>query len=250
MARTDVRLDVAVAERFDLTRSQAAAVIMAGRVTVNGQPARKAGQPVPADAVVEYDGAALPVSRAAGKLAGALDRWSVPLPDSVVLDVGASTGGFTQTALDRGARHVYAVDVGHGQLAWKLRNDPRVTSLERTDIRAMGATMLPETPNLAVIDVSFISLRQVLPAVAGLLPPGAPVIALFKPQFEVGRETASKHRGVITDQGIVESTLKELTGWLNDHGWTVRESVESTVTGAKGNRERLLWLATPRPDGR
>ena len=245
MARANVRLDVAVAERYGLTRSQAAAVIMAGRVTVDGRAGRKAGQPVAADARIEYDEAPLPVSRAAGKLAGALDQWSVPLKGKLILDVGASTGGFTQTVLNRGARHVYAVDVGHGQLAWPLRNDPRVTSLERTDIRKLAPDTLPEPPDLAVVDVSFISLTQVLPAVARRLPPGAPVIALFKPQFEVGRRVASKYRGVISDPAVVEAAFTEFTDWLAAHDWTLRQSAESTVPGTKGNRERLVRLETP-----
>lgn len=239
------RLDVVVAERFGLTRTQAAAVIMAGRVTVDGRPARKAGQTVAPDASVEYDAESLPVSRAAGKLAGALDAWSLPLKDLTVLDVGASTGGFTQIALERGAQHVYAVDVGHGQLAWPLRNDPRVTNLERTDIRKLGAGTLPQLPDLAVVDVSFISLKQVLPAIANVLPGGSLVIALFKPQFEVGREVASKYRGVIDDLAAIESAFSELTQWLTEHGWILQDWVESTVPGTKGNRERLVRLRIP-----
>lgn len=240
------RLDTVVAERFGLSRSRAAAVIMAGKVRVDGAPARKAGQSVAPDARIEYDDEPAPVSRAAGKLAGALDEWSVPLDGTVVLDVGSSTGGFTQTVLERGARHVYAVDVGRGQLAWSLRNDPRVTSLERTDIRSLAPDDLPERPDLAVVDVSFISLKQVLPAVAALLPQGAAVVALFKPQFEVGRETAAKHRGVIADPAAVDAALDGLTGWLAGRGWSVLASAESAVPGAKGNRERLLRLETPR----
>jgi 23S rRNA (cytidine1920-2'-O)/16S rRNA (cytidine1409-2'-O)-methyltransferase len=241
-----MRLDVAVAERFSLSRNKAAAVIMAGRVTVDGKPARKAGQPVSPTAKIEYDAEPMPVSRAAGKLAGALDGWTIPFEGKRVLDVGASTGGFTQTVLDRGARGVFAVDVGHGQLDWSLRNDERVTNLERTDVRSLKPDSLPAQPDVAVADVSFISLTQVLPSVAKLVPASATVIALFKPQFEVGRDIASKHRGVIDDPAIVEAAFTEFADWLTKHGWTIKEWVESTVPGTKGNRERLIWLETPR----
>lgn len=241
-ART-VRLDTAVAARFGLTRTKAAAVILGGQVTVNGQTARQAGRPVADGAVIEYHGEPPAVSRAAGKLAGALEQWPIPVDGLIVLDVGASTGGFTETALERGARHVYAVDVGHGQLAWPLRNDRRVTNLERTDIRKLDS--LPETPDLATVDVSFISLELVLPSVSKLLRPGAPVVALFKPQFEVGRAVASKHRGVIRDSTAVTAAFVKFTGWAGRHGWAVRDSAESSVTGTKGNRERLVWLETP-----
>ncbi len=240
------RLDVAVAARFRLTRTKAAAVIMAGEITVDGQPARKPGQSVPDGAALERDRKSSEVSRAAGKLAGALDRWPLDLEGKIVLDVGASTGGFTQTTLERGARHVYAVDVGHGQLAWPLQNDDRVTNLERTDIRKLEPAAWPKPPDLAVADVSFISLRQVLPSIAGLLRPGADVVALFKPQFEVGQAIASKHRGVIRDPQVIETALTGFIAWLGDHDWTLREQVESSVVGTKGNRERVVWLVTPR----
>ncbi len=241
-ART-VRLDDAVAARFGLARTKAAAVILAGQVTVDGRTVRQAARPVADGAAIEYHGEPPAVSRAAGKLAGALEQWPIPIADRTVLDVGASTGGFVQTALERGARHVYAVDVGRGQLAWPLRNDRRVTNLERTDIRKLDS--LPTVPDLATVDVSFISLELVLPSVAGLLQPGATVVVLFKPQFEVGRAIATKHRGVIRDPAAVEAAFAKFTDWAERHGWTVRESAESTVAGTKGNRERLVWLITP-----
>lgn len=237
------RLDVVVAGRFGLTRTQAAAAIMAGRVKRDGKPLIKAGQSVPDDADLEYDGSDQAVSRAGGKLAGALDAWPIKTQGITALDVGSSTGGFTEVLLERGATHVIAVDVGRGQLAWKLRQDDRVTSLEQTDIRSL--IKLPKPASLAVVDVSFISLRQVLPAVAELLGPSQPVIALFKPQFEVGQKTASQHRGVITDQEAVEAAFVEFSTWLTEHGWTLKEQMESPVHGTKGNIERLAWLQTP-----
>lgn len=237
------RLDVLVAKRFGLTRSQAAAAIMAGRVSRDGQALTKAGQSVSEDAALSYDDSEPAVSRAGEKLGNALDRWKVSVNGMIVLDVGASTGGFTEALLKRGASRVIAVDVGTGQLAWKLRQDDHVISLEQTDIRNLKE--LPEPADMAVVDVSFISLANVLPAVAALIGPQQPVIALFKPQFEVGRAVASRYRGVITDPAAVEAALSELRQWLDTHGWTILAEIESSVPGAKGNVERLLRLRTP-----
>jgi 23S rRNA (cytidine1920-2'-O)/16S rRNA (cytidine1409-2'-O)-methyltransferase len=237
------RLDARVAELEGISRTQAATLIMAGAVKVDGQPGRKPGQPVKENQVVQVETKLPPVSRASGKLAGALEAWPLEIKGIVALDVGSSTGGFTELLLEKGATQVYAVDVGTGQLAWKLRTDPRVVSMERTDIR--NVSELPETPQLAVIDVSFISLRKVLPAVHKLLPAGAPVIALFKPQFEVGKKEADRGHGVITDQALVTATLEAFTEELSASGWEAVGQIESPVTGTKGNRERLLYLKTP-----
>lgn len=237
------RLDIVVAERFGLSRTQAAAAIMAGKVSQDGRLLTKPGQSVPDGAEVAYDGSRPAVSRAGGKLAGALETWSIPVQGLTALDVGSSTGGFTEELLKRGAEHVIAVDVGTGQLAWKLRRDDRVTSLERTDIRTL--TELPRGVDLAVIDVSFISLTAVLPSVASLLEPGTPVIALCKPQFEVGRKVADKHRGVITDPALIEQAVSTVRSWLTDHHWKLQAEIDSPVAGTKGNVERLLWLETP-----
>ncbi|MSU76198.1 TlyA family RNA methyltransferase [Patescibacteria group bacterium] len=238
------RLDLLVAKRFGLTRTQAAAAIMAGRIKREGQLLTKAGQNVKEDTELEYDGQGAAVSRAGGKLAGALDAWPIKTNGITALDVGSSTGGFTEELLSREAAHVIAVDVGRGQLAWKLRQDDRVTSLEQTDIRKLETLSRPAS--LAVIDVSFISLDQVLPAVHELIGPEQTVIALFKPQFEVGRKTASKHRGVIKDSKAVEVAFKKFATWLNERGWQLKEQIESPVHGTKGNVERLVWLVTPR----
>lgn len=236
------RLDAKLAAQLDITRSKAAALILAGQVTADGQPARKPGQPVADDARLTV-ASPPPVSRAAGKLAPALDRWPITVKGRICLDVGASTGGFTETLLDRGARKIVAVDVGTGQLDWKLRNDPRVISLEKTDIRTL--VKLPAAADLATVDVSFISLRQVLPALAKLLPPGSPVIALFKPQFEVGKQVANRYRGVVTDPAVIREALEPFQVWATEHGWKWRANVAAAVTGRRGNREQVIWLTTP-----
>ncbi len=237
------RADAHVADALGVSRTKAQALIMAGTVRVGDAPVHKPGQPVDETAPVASDEKRPYVSRAAGKLAAALDAWPIGIEGRVVLDVGASTGGFTQLALERGARKVVAVDVGTGQLDWKLRKDPRVTVLEETDIRNLRE--LPEAADLAVIDVSFIGLRDVLPATAALLPPESPVVALFKPQFEVGRAEASRGKGVIRNPDTIMTALGDLTAWLSKHGWTVEETMPSPVRGTKGNREQLLRLATP-----
>jgi 23S rRNA (cytidine1920-2'-O)/16S rRNA (cytidine1409-2'-O)-methyltransferase len=236
------RLDALVAKQEGVSRTKAAALILAGRVTTGGRESPKPGQLIDPASPIEISDRA-PVSRAAGKLAPVLERWAIPVTGRVALDVGASTGGFTATLLAAGAAKVYAIDVGRGQLAWELRQDARVISLEQTDIRNL--TELPEQPEVATVDVSFISLRQVLPSVASHLGPDAPVIALFKPQFEVGKAAADRGQGVISDEGLIENTLTELTEWLTAAGWRLREQLPAAVTGRKGNRERLLWLNTP-----
>lgn len=237
------RADEHVAGALGISRTKAQALIMTGSVRIGDALVRKPGQPVDAAAPVASDEKHLYVSRAAGKLAAALDAWPIGIEGHIVLDVGASTGGFTQLALERGARKVVAVDVGTGQLEWKLRKDPRVTVLEETDIRKLRK--LPEAADLAVIDVSFISLRSVLPAVAALLPPESPVVALFKPQFEVGRAEASRGKGVIRDPETIMTALGDLTTWLSERGWTVEGTMPSPVRGTKGNQEYLLRLTTP-----
>ena len=193
------------------------------------------------------------VSRGGLKLERALDAFALDPADRVALDVGASTGGFTDLLLRRGARRVYAVDVGHGQLAWSLRSDPRVVVMERTNIRQLAS--LPEQIECAVIDVSFISLRLALPPVAALLAPGAWVVALVKPQFEAGRAEADRGKGVIRDPAIHRRILGDLLGWLPDALSRAPTAdtpttitvpyglVASPITGRDGNHEYLLWLA-------
>lgn len=240
---TRTRLDARLAERAGCSRTKAAAMILAGQVTVDGQAARKAGQSVGADSVITWSDGPPPVSRAGGKLEPVLDDWKLTVTGLTALDCGASTGGFTEVLLRRGAGKVYAVDTGHGQLAWTLRNDLRVVSLERTDIRALQS--LPDPVDVAVVDCSFISLRQVLPAVARLIRPGGPIIALFKPQFEVGKSVADRFAGVISDETVVEEAIREFRRWLQKERWRVRASAVAAVAGAKGNRERLFWLEAP-----
>lgn len=211
---------------------------MAGAVRIGETTATRASQLVAADAPVTVVERLPYVSRGGVKLAAALDAFGLGVAGRVAVDVGASTGGFTDCLLQRGARRVYAVDVGYGQLDWRLRQDERVTVLERTNIRYLQA--LPELVDLAVIDVSFISLRLVLPAVRRLLRPGGDVVALVKPQFEVGR--GRTERGVVRDPAVHRQVLSDLVAWCQANGWTVRGIVPSPLRGPAGNREFFIWL--------
>jgi 23S rRNA (cytidine1920-2'-O)/16S rRNA (cytidine1409-2'-O)-methyltransferase len=246
------RLDVLLMRRgLAPTRERARAFVMAGVVRVDGRQALKAGAPTREDAAIEI--VAQPaetryVSRGGLKLEHALAAFDLRPKDRVCLDVGSSTGGFTDVLLRAGARRVYAVDVGYGQLAWSLRSDPRVVAMERTNIRAL--TTLPEPMDAAVIDVSFISLRLVLPPVAALLAPSAWVVALVKPQFEAGRAEADRGGGVITDPEVHLRVLRDLLAWLRE--WPAhtpgrpqlipRGLVGSPIAGREGNHEYLLEL--------
>ncbi|HEX9039131.1 MAG TPA: TlyA family RNA methyltransferase [Ktedonobacterales bacterium] len=250
------RLDTLLVRRgLAPSRERARALIMAGDVRVNGRAATKAGEQTPEDAdlsLVEQPPELRYVSRGGLKLERALEAFGLDPTGLVCLDVGASTGGFTDVLLRRGARHVYAIDVGHGQLAWSLRNDPRVTVMERTNIRQVER--LPEPVDCAVCDVSFISLRPVLPRMAALLAPGAWAVALVKPQFEAGREAANRGRGVISDPETHRRVLRDLLVWLT--AWPARAAADATVgpplvargltgspiAGRDGNHEYLLWL--------
>jgi|SRR5579871_222328 23S rRNA (cytidine1920-2'-O)/16S rRNA (cytidine1409-2'-O)-methyltransferase len=246
------RLDVLLVERgLAPSRERARALIMARQVLVDGKAVEKAGTLVPRTAVCEL--AAKPdelrfVSRGGLKLERALDMFALDPAGCVCLDVGASTGGFTDVLLKRGARRVYAVDVGHGQIAWELRIDPRVVVMDRTNIRYLES--LPETPDCAVIDVSFISLRLVLPRVAALLATGGWVVALVKPQFEAGRAEANRGGGVISDPAVHQRVLSDLLAFIAEQGQlAARGLTVSPITGRNGNHEYLLWLtvsdATP-----
>ena len=216
---------------------------MAGDVLVGDRPVTKPGAEVPADAEVRLRTADSPyVSRGGEKLAGALDAFGLAVRGLVALDVGASTGGFTDCLLQRGARRVIALDVGYGQLAWKLRQDPRVVVIERTNARHLTPALLPEAPDLAVIDVSFISLATVLPAVAGVLAPRGAIIALVKPQFEVGRGRVGKG-GVVRAPALRAEAVAGVRAVAERLGFTVRGEAESVLPGPKGNREVFLWLA-------
>lgn len=244
------RLDILLVERgIAPSRERARALIMAREVRVNGQMVEKAGTLIPRDATCELAGPAAELryaSRGGLKLEHALDAFALNPADCVALDVGASTGGFTDLLLRRGAGRVYAIDVGHGQLAWALQTDPRVVVLDRTNIRHL--TTLPEMGDCAVIDVSFISLRLVLPSVANLLHPGGWIVALIKPQFEAGRAEVARGAGVITDPAIHRRILRDLLAWLDAPvapsglRLAARGLVASPITGRDGNHEYLLWL--------
>jgi 23S rRNA (cytidine1920-2'-O)/16S rRNA (cytidine1409-2'-O)-methyltransferase len=241
MASTRQRLDRLLAKRgLAPSRQRAAALIIEGRVRVDGQLARKAGQLVTPDArveVLEEDEAY--VSRGGFKLAGALDSFCLSVAGLVAMDVGASTGGFTDCLLQRGARRVYAVDVGYGQLAWKLRQDSRVVVLERTNIRYLPREQVPEPVDLATIDTSFISLIKVIPRVAEFIRDGGRLLALIKPQFEVGRGLVGKG-GVVREPGLHQQVVSRLECFCRDQGLTVEGVTESSLLGPKGNREFFL----------
>ncbi|HLK12214.1 MAG TPA: TlyA family RNA methyltransferase [Candidatus Binatia bacterium] len=242
----DVRLDRLLVERgLAPSRERAQRLILAGSVLVDDRPVTKPGAAVPAEARLRLRGAASPyVSRGGEKLAGALDAFALDVAGRVALDVGASTGGFTDCLLRRGARRVLAVDVGYGQLAWALRQDARVTVLERVNARRLAAADLPETPDLATIDVAFISLALVLPAVAGVLAPGAPVVALVKPQFEVGRGEVGKG-GVVRDPALRAAAVEKVRAAAAAAGLAAQAEAESVLPGPKGNREVFLLLVKP-----
>ena len=227
------------------TRERARAMILAGQVRVDGHPVTKAGTPVAADAKVTLDLPDHPyVGRGGLKLAHALDRFSVSPAGATALDIGASTGGFTDVLLQRGASTVVALDVGHGQLDWRIRNDPRVIVLERVNARTLSAMQLPVQARafaIVTIDVSFISLRQILPVLPPLLTAAADVIALVKPQFEAGRDEVGKG-GIVRDQTVHLRVIDEITAAAAGFGFTRLALAESPITGAEGNREFLMHL--------
>lgn len=240
------RLDKLMAERgLTPSREKAQALIMAGQVVVGDHAVHKAGQQVAVDAEIRIKGEVLPyVSRGGLKLSKALETFGVDVTGLVVLDVGASTGGFTDCLLQNGALRVFAVDVGYGQLAWKLQQDPRVVSMEKTNIRNLTPEELDEQPELAVIDASFISLTKVLPATMQLVKPGGRIIALIKPQFEVGRGEVGKG-GIVRDPSAHERVVENIRHAARELGLTVAGVCESPITGADGNREFLIMLETP-----
>lgn len=237
------RLDILVAERgLAESRSRAKRYIMAGQVYVDGQRVDKAGTRVSEHAQIELRGDKNPfVSRGGLKLAGALDAFGYDCSGKTVIDVGASTGGFTDCALQRGARRVYAVDVGYGQLAWRLRQDERVVVLERENIRHLDTKKIPEPCDLALIDCSFISLALVLPATVRFLAPRADVIALVKPQFEAGKGKVGKG-GVVRDEAVREGAIGEVISFAKTLELELVDARDSQVHGPAGNVERLVWL--------
>ena len=240
---TKQRLDKLVLEHGLATSiDKARALIMAGQVVVGDHTVDKAGQQVKKDAEIRLKGDTLPfVSRGGLKLRRALDEFGVDVTGLVAVDVGSSTGGFTDCLLQAGAVKVFAVDVGYGQLAWKLQQDPRVVSMEKTNIRYVTPDQLDEVPSLAVIDASFIPLAKVLPATVGLLKPGGRIIALIKPQFEVGKGEVGKG-GIVRDPAAHEKVIEDVRQTASDLGLKVAGLCESPITGADGNREFLILL--------
>ncbi|CAH2031111.1 TlyA family RNA methyltransferase [Trichlorobacter ammonificans] len=244
------RLDKLMVERgLAPSREKAQALIMAGQVVVGDHAADKAGQQVAADATIRIKGELLPyVSRGGLKLEKGLDAFHVQVSNRIAIDVGASTGGFTDCLLQRGAARVYAVDVGYGQLAWKLREDPRVVVLEKTNIRHLQPEQLDPLPDLAVIDASFISLNLVLPPTLALLRRPSEVVALVKPQFEVGKGAVGKG-GIVRDPRLHEEVLRRMTELAAELGTELIGICESPIQGADGNREFLMALRVKGVDG-
>jgi len=240
MAR--VRLDQLVFDKgLAPSRERAKAVVLAGLVSVNGEVVSKAGTLVDTNAAVTLEAPDHPyVGRGGLKLAHALDTFGIAVTGREALDLGASTGGFTDVLLQRGAARVVALDVGHGQLDWRLRNDPRVVVVEHFNARHLTLADLPGPVDVVVIDVSFISLRQILPPVVTVLRDGADVVALVKPQFEAGRDEVRK--GIIRDPAVHQRVLAEVTAAGAEVGLTRVGSTPSPITGQKGNVEFLLHL--------
>ncbi|MCX8073798.1 MAG: TlyA family RNA methyltransferase [Candidatus Binatia bacterium] len=241
-----VRIDKLLVERgLAPSRERAQRLVLAGVVYASGQRVTKAGSFVDADAPIEVRGEDLPyVSRGGLKLAAALDSFGIDVRGRTCLDVGASTGGFSDCLLQRGATHVYAIDVGYGQLAWKLRHDPRVTVFERTNFRFFAPERLPELANFAAVDVSFISLRLVLPNVLRCVDAGSDVVLLVKPQFEVGREHVGSG-GVVRDPELHRQAVETIKEAALALGFTVVGECPSPLLGPKGNREFFLHARVP-----
>jgi 23S rRNA (cytidine1920-2'-O)/16S rRNA (cytidine1409-2'-O)-methyltransferase len=240
------RLDTLLVERgLAGSRERARALILAGQVSVEGHAETKAGTGVRPDAKVSLLAPDHPyVSRGGLKLAHALEAFHIDPAGRIALDVGASTGGFTDVLLQRGAARVVALDVGHGQLDWRLRNDPRVVVREHVNARTLAAADLPadcQRFTIATIDVSFISLRQILPALPPFLEPGADIIALVKPQFEAGRGEVGKG-GIVRDAGVRARVVEDVAGAAVALGWTREAGTPSPITGMEGNEEYLLYF--------
>jgi 23S rRNA (cytidine1920-2'-O)/16S rRNA (cytidine1409-2'-O)-methyltransferase len=244
-----IRLDDLLIERgLAESQKEARALILSGEVLVDNRPVDKAGTPISAAAEVRIRGESNPyVSRGGLKLRGALDSFGISVAGLIALDIGASTGGFTDCLLQAGAAKVYAIDVGYGLLAWKLREDPRVVAIERTNIRHYNGAGITDGIDLAVFDASFISLRLIIPPVLRLIKEGALLIALIKPQFEVEKREVGNH-GVIRDPALHQRVLAEIEAFCRSLGLSVLGSCESPLTGPAGNREFFICLKKL-PDG-
>ena len=238
------RLDLLLVDRglFD-SRAKARAAIEAGGVTVDGKPATKASLAVEEDADIAAVAAHPYVGRGALKLEHALNLWPVTVDGRTVLDIGASTGGFTEVCLLRGAAQVFAVDVGRDQLHPRVAEDPRVVELSGQDARTLDTDLIPTAPQLVVCDLSFISVTKALGPALALAAPGADLVLLVKPQFEAGRERVGK--GVVSDPAIRQDCLTATAAWVAEQGWTVEATTDSPITGGDGNHEFLLWARKP-----
>ncbi len=240
MAKTKERLDTILVERGLVpNRSKARGLIMAREVKVNGHVVDKAGTRVGFDDEITLAHVMPYSSRGGYKLAGALDQFEIEVTGRICADVGACTGGFTDVLLQRDANRVYAIDVGYGQLDWKLRQDERVIVMERTNARYLDS--LDEPVQFVCIDVSFISLKLILPAVQEWLSPNSDVVALIKPQFEAGRKSVGKG-GVIRDPAVRRHVLTDVLSWASEQNWWIRGLTTSSIQGADGNIEYLVWL--------
>jgi len=241
--RQKTRLDQALVERGLIdSREKAQRAVMAGMVRVDGEKVTKAGTAVKADALVELIGQDRYVGRGGHKLEGALKAFGIDPTDAICLDVGASTGGFTDCLLQHGAAKVYAIDVGHNQLVWKIRSDPRVVAQEGVNARHLTPAEIPEPIDLAVADVSFISLTLILPPAVALLSPGGQMIVLIKPQFELARGQVGKG-GIVRDPALHEEAVRKIERFVDDSGLaTWRGVIPSPLTGTKGNREFLACV--------
>ncbi len=238
-----LRLDTAVFERgFAESREKAKALIMSGSVYVNDKKELKGGAQIKPDDVIEVRGGGIPyVSRGGLKLEKAMKSFPISLNDCVCMDIGASTGGFTDCMLQNGAVKVYSIDVGYGQLAWKLRTDPRVVNLERTNFRYVNKDQIPEPIDFASVDVSFISLKKILPVMRELLKDNGKAVCLIKPQFEVGRENIGK-KGVVKDINVHISVIDDITSFAVESGFDLLGADYSPVKGPEGNIEYLMFI--------
>ncbi|MCO1600035.1 TlyA family RNA methyltransferase [Desulfosporosinus nitroreducens] len=250
MAKGKERIDVLIVKNgLATSREKAKAMVMAGIVFVGGQRVDKPGSELSQDALIELKGEILPfVSRGGLKLAKALEAFPISFKDKVVVDIGASTGGFTDCALQNGAKRVYAVDVGYGQLDWKLRTDPRVVSMERVNARYLSTDTLPEKVDWIVSDVAFISITKIFPAMIAILKDDGQVVSLIKPQFEAGREHVGK-KGVVKDKNVHKQVIETVLGQAEGIGFQVLGLDYSPIRGPEGNIEYLAWLGLQNESG-
>jgi len=237
------RIDKVLLERgFAESREKARALIMAGQVVVNDRRIDKAGTLVPFDGDIRIKGEVMPyVSRGGLKLQEAINHFNINVKDRLALDIGASTGGFTDCLLKHGVAKVYAIDVGYGQMDLKVKNDPRVIPMERKNIRHIKPGEIPEKGDIAVMDLSFISLTKVIPHVIPLLKEGGRIVALIKPQFEVGKGEVGKG-GIVRDEAKIDKVLEEISTFMKSSGLEVTGLIPSPILGAKGNREFLVYM--------